>query len=255
MDPAEDTDLDLLRDRLLMQALRGEITKEQAEATAAARGFAPFETRPELPQFDPKRRSHWSIVMAVAWIAWRDFELVREQDPEFCSKSIRWSRCTWREPPIDGSDPSAGRSPGTDRPDRRDGWVLEEPPQPTIDRLVLSKTLKKAKANLPPTAVMTIREAVAALWYASAEGHLSAEGFNAVGAVVEIPSREWAHLRLFREGGRDVLRYTISGAEPFTAIKFRQSDLLRLWPVAADIQTTNADIGSLRWAIAPDDTA
>ena len=64
--------------------------KRKAEAAAAAHGLEPFERKPELPRFDPKFKSHWSIVMAVAWIARRDFELVREQDAEFCSECFHW---------------------------------------------------------------------------------------------------------------------------------------------------------------------
>ena len=89
-DEPDDIEPDLLRDRLLMLAERGEITGKQAEAAAAAHGLEPFERKPELPRFDPKLKSHWSIMMAVAWIAWRDFELVREQDPEFCSACFHW---------------------------------------------------------------------------------------------------------------------------------------------------------------------
>ena len=73
-DEPDDTEPDLLRERLLMLAEHGEITGKQAEATAAAHGLEPFERKPELPRFDPKLKSHWSIMMAVAWIAWRDFE-------------------------------------------------------------------------------------------------------------------------------------------------------------------------------------
>ena len=96
-DEPDDTEPDLLRDRLLMQAERGEITGEQAEEAAAAHGLEPFERKPELPRFDPKLKSHWSIVMAVAWIAWRDFGLVREQDPEFCSACFHWIYHKWKD--------------------------------------------------------------------------------------------------------------------------------------------------------------
>ena len=89
-DDPDDIEPDLLRERLLMLAGHGEITGKQAEATAAAHGLEPFERKPELPRFDPKLRSHWSIMMVVAWIAWRDFELVRKQDPDFCSACFHW---------------------------------------------------------------------------------------------------------------------------------------------------------------------
>jgi hypothetical protein len=77
---------------------------------------------------------------------------------------------------------------------------------------------------------------LAALWQALSKDSLIAEGFDAHGAVVEIPSREWVYLRLREERGRDVLRYdAVSRPEPFTEVTLRQSDALRLWPVIGKI--------------------
>ena len=117
----DDTDPDVLRDRLLEQAGRGEITKEQAEAAAASQGLGSFERKPELPRFDPKLKSHWSIVMAVAWIAWRDFGLVREQVPEFCSACFHWIYRKWTD-----------RSDETADPVERAGYFLETRPAPSV---------------------------------------------------------------------------------------------------------------------------
>src|SRR5262245_42286163 len=175
-DEPDDIDPDLLRDRLLMQAERGEITKEQAEAAAAAHGLEPFERRPELPRFDPKLKSHWSIVMAVACIARRDFELVREQDPAFCSECFHWI-CRKRKDPSDK----------TAAPVKRLGYFLEARLAPTVSRLALLDAVSRARGGIVlSTAVMTIREAEAALWRALSEGHLVAEGVDADGKVVQI---------------------------------------------------------------------
>jgi hypothetical protein len=152
-DEPDDTEADLLRDRLLMQAERGEITGEQAEEAAAARGLEPFERKPELPRFDPKLKSHWSIVMAVAWIAWRDFEMVREQDPEFCLEYFHWiSRERKVRPRKDGE------------PVKRVVYSLEARPAPTVSRLALLDVVLRVRGKVPATAVMMIREAVAELW-------------------------------------------------------------------------------------------
>src|SRR3954464_3025157 len=96
-DESDNTEPDLLRDGLLMQAERGEITAKQAEEVAATHGLEPFERKPDFPRFDPKLKSHWSMVMAVAWIAWRDFDLVREQDPEFRSACFHWIYRKWKD--------------------------------------------------------------------------------------------------------------------------------------------------------------
>ncbi|MGV7212496.1 hypothetical protein [Bradyrhizobium sp. UFLA05-112] len=217
-DEPHDTDPDVLRDRLLMQAERGEITGERAETEAAAHGLESFERKPELPRFDPKLKSHWSIVMAVAWIAWRHFELVREQDPEFCSECFHWISRELKERPKDVE------------PVKRIGYFLEARSAPTLSRLALLDGVLRVRGNVPLTAKMTIQDAEAALWRALSEGHLMAEGVDADGAVVEVPSRAWAHLRLFNDSGRETLRYVHSRTEPFTAVTLRRSDLLRLWP-------------------------
>ena len=223
-DEPNDIEPDLLRERLLMLAEFGEITGKQAEAAAAAHGLEPFERRPELPRFDPKLKSHWSIMMVVAWIAWRDFELVRKQDPEFCSACFHWVH---RRKESSDKTAEAGK---------RGGYFLETRLPLTVDRLALLGELLRDRANLSSRAVMTIREAVAALWQALSEDHLVAVGFDAHGAVVEIPSREWVYLRLREEGERDVLSYdAVSQPEPFTAVTLRQSDVLRLWPVTGEL--------------------
>src|SRR5262249_4177296 len=123
-DELDGTDLDVLRDRLLEQAACGDITKEQADAAAASHGLEPCARQPELPRFDPKLKSHWSILMAVAWIAWRDFELVREQDPEFCSACFQWIYRERKDPPVKIAEPV-----------KRGVYFLKTRPTPTVSRL------------------------------------------------------------------------------------------------------------------------
>ncbi|KRQ94452.1 hypothetical protein [Bradyrhizobium valentinum] len=231
-DEPDDIEPDLLRERLLMLAEHGEITGKQAEAAAAAHGLEPFERKPELPDFDPKLKSHWTIMMVVAWIAWRDFELVRKQDPEFCSACFHWVGRLRKVRPQNDGDPVT-----------RMVYSLEARRAPTVGRLALQDELLRGRTNVSSRAVMRIREAVAALWHALSENHLVAQGFDAHGAVVEIPSRQWAYLRLREEKGRDVLRYdAVSRPEPFTEVTLRQSDALRLWPVTRESPILSATV-------------
>ena len=115
-----------LRDRLITQARYGEITPQQAEAEAAANGLDPFERTPHLPQFDPRLESRWSIVMALAWIAWRDFESVRAQVPEFRATCTYWIFREWNEPLNNGTEFAL-----------RKGWFLETWCRPTTFLLTL----------------------------------------------------------------------------------------------------------------------
>ena len=223
-DEPDDIEPDLLRERLLVLAKHGEITGAQAEAIAAAHGLEPFARKPELPRFDPKRKSHWSILMAVAWIARRDFELVRNQDPELCSAWFYWV----------GLEREVSLQPGGETV-KRMVYLLTARGAPTVGRLTVVDDVLRGAPDVSSKVAMWIPEAVAALWQALSEGRLIAVGFDAHNAVVEIPSREWVYLRLREKGGRDVLSYDgVSQPEPFTAVTLRQSDVLRLWPVAGE---------------------
>ena len=170
--------------------------------------------------------------MAVAWIARRDFELVREQDLKFCSECFHWISRERKVRPQKGGEPV-----------KRMEYFLEARPAPTVSRLALLDIVLRVRGNVPSTAVITIREAEAELWRALSEGHLTAKGFNTHGVVVDIPSREWAYLRLCEVGGRDVLSYDgIGRPEPFTAVTLRQSDVLRLWPVTGEFPDLPATV-------------
>jgi hypothetical protein len=231
-DELHDIEPDLLRERLLALAEHGEITGKQAEEIAAAHGLEPFATKPELPRFDPKLKSHWSILMVVAWIAWRDFDLVREQDPEFCSECFHWVDHV-REVHL---------QPGGE-PVERTVYSLETRSPPTVSRLTLQAEFLRDSAKGSVSAVMRIPEAVAALWQALSQGDLVAVGFDAQGTVGEVPSREWPYLRLREEEDRGVLSYdAVSKPEPFTAVKLRQSDVLRLWPAKGEVPVLPAAV-------------
>src|SRR3954464_7407386 len=105
------------RDDLISLAREGNITPEEAEAEAAANGWEPFARKPELPDLDPMLESRWSIVMTIAWIAWRDRELVRENSAPFQSQSTHWVFREWNQPVENGTAFA-----------RREGWFLESWP-------------------------------------------------------------------------------------------------------------------------------
>lgn len=93
---AEEYDRDARND-LISRVRYSELTPDEAEAQAKANGWLPFAWQPPLPDFDPLKQSRWPIVMAVAWIAWRDLELTRQQCPEFRAQCTRWIFREWRE--------------------------------------------------------------------------------------------------------------------------------------------------------------
>ena len=225
------------RDGLITLAQHGKITPEEAEAKALANGWPPFAARPAMPAFDPMQQSRWPLVMALAWIAWRDLDLTRGQCPEFRAECYHWIFREWGEPVKNGTafEP-------------RKGWFLEQLSAPTGARLGISDTYK-LKEGTPPSRQMSVRDAEKALWQSLENGHLVAEALNSSGSPVDIPQREWSYLKLFEEWDRDTLKFDALGnPETYSHVKLKRDDLLRVWPRVANY--SEADERTL-WPIEP----
>jgi hypothetical protein len=209
-----------LRDELISRAQVGEITPEQAEAEAAATGLPPFATTPALPAFDPLRDNRWSIAMGLAWIAWADMGLVRDQNAEFRSQCMRWVPRRWNRPNSEGTGFTAV-----------EGWFLETRPAPTPTMLSLREGYMKERKTLRSSTRMSVRDAETALWGALSEGSMVAEAFNGEGKPVGIPEREWSYLVWVESGDAGCLRYNASDRkDAYYDVKLKRDDLLRLWP-------------------------
>src|SRR5215470_6868172 len=201
------------RDRLISLVRYGKVTPQVAEAEAAARGWPPFELMPAFGTLDPLEETRWTIVMAVAWIAWRDIELTRSQSAEFRSECTHWIFREWNQPIKNGTVFT-----------RRAGWFLETWSKPTTVRLAFLEDILNAKGELPSTRKMSVRAAEKELWRALSEGRLTAEGMDISGKPVDIPEREWPYLQLFEECERDALKYDALGRfEPFKRVHLRRS--------------------------------
>jgi hypothetical protein len=208
------------RDELISLARYGKVTSAEAEAEATAKGWPPFERRPSLPQFDPMAEPRWSLVMIVAWIAWRDLSLVREQNAGFRGECTHWIFREWQGPSDDGM-----------KFERHAGWFLEPWSKATIARLSLFDRLLKNRAELPPARQMAVREAEIVLWRALSEGRLTAVGVNEAGRPVDIPERDWPYLKIYEEREADVLKFAaLDPAAAYGNVSFKREDVLRLWP-------------------------
>jgi hypothetical protein len=71
-------DLFELRNQLIGKVERGELTPEAAELEAARLGPQALQYRPDPEKFNPLKEPHWTLPMAVAWIASRSLADVRE---------------------------------------------------------------------------------------------------------------------------------------------------------------------------------
>jgi hypothetical protein len=207
------------RDLLITRVRIGEITPEEAEAAAERGGFGPLATKPSPVDFNPAQMPYWSLPMAVAWIAWRHIQHVREHCAEFRENWLVWLPGSWNVPTGDGQEFK-----------QIEGHELKSSRRPTVVRLGLTESYLTSTETLPLTCQMTVAKAEKQLLAALTAGHLVAVAKDQTGKVMEIPQREWPYLHLFEEQESDVLKYDALDAGPaFTDVKLKRDDLQQLW--------------------------
>lgn len=144
-----------LKERLLERAKYGEITGEQADAEAMRLGLGSLSREPGDGEFRPEAEANWTLPMAVAWITYRDLEVVREWSAPFRENCLDWRWQRWRA--------------GTDG-HIHEGWYLEQRSKPTLPQLVLSAVCDQEADGKQPA--MPFHEDRKALWTTLQRGHL-----------------------------------------------------------------------------------
>jgi hypothetical protein len=87
------------RDDIIDKVRRGEMTPPQAEAEALQFGIEPFASEPDPAKFDPMGETWWGLLMAIAWIACRSADKVREFWDPYRSECWDWHFREWRNGP------------------------------------------------------------------------------------------------------------------------------------------------------------
>ena len=142
---------------------------------------------------------HWSLTMAVAWIALRSPDGVREHWNAYRQECLDWHGGEWRLQ-FDGPV--------------HEGYFLEQRRPATLVRLYLSESFR-AEDESAPKPLMSVEDAQRALWQALEEGHLQATGISAqTGNRTPIPAHEWRDLENIEERGQDVVRVRKRGPLP-----------------------------------------
>ena len=87
------------RDDLITKVQRGEILPPaDAESEVKRLGLGPLASEPDANDYDPMRESFWTLPMAVAWIAYRTQDAVRNWWDDYRKKCWDWHFRAWRVP-------------------------------------------------------------------------------------------------------------------------------------------------------------
>ncbi len=206
-----------LLDSLLDDVLHGRKSPEQAEAEAAGLALGPLAVRPDAVGFDPMREESWTMPMAVAWIASRSIDAVREQWDAYRRERREWRYQKWRV----GFEGEV-----------YEGYSLEAGRPASLTLLALAETMDTVNSrNFVHT---PIKDAKDLLWAALVDGLLPATCFvERSRARQKIEPERWIEATTDDErGGAEYLRvFTADGArEVYYGVLVQRKAVLSLWP-------------------------
>jgi hypothetical protein len=207
-----------VRDDIIDKVRRGEMTPPHAEAEAVRLGIKPFASEPDPAGFDPMCEAWWSLPMAIAWIAWRSPDKVREFWDAYRSECWDWNFQEWRDGP-DGPVYAA--------------HFLEQRRPATLSSVLFAEHHDSAQGLLPHGTI-SINDAKAKLWGALGENSFQATGVSTeTGERAVIPDYAWRDLHDIEERGRDVLRLReASGVwtdRGYNDVALRQQNIMAIW--------------------------
>jgi hypothetical protein len=167
-----------IRNNLIQKARDGELTGDQADAEAKRLGLGSLSKEPGPDKYLPEAEGQWTLVMTIAWIAYRDLDEVRNWSRAYREECWDWHWREWRvgfEGPINS------------------GWFLEQRSKPTLSMLDISSGLDQIEDAR--SIAMSTGQAQVALWAALREGLIKASGIDSItGRRVEIAALDWHEL-------------------------------------------------------------
>jgi hypothetical protein len=206
------------RDDLIEDVRYGRMSPEAAEEEAARLGFRPLANDPDPSTYNPMGEAWWTIIMAIAWIAWRSPRKVTEHWDDYRRNCWRWNYREWR----------IGKE-GT----VHSGHFLEQREAATFTWLGLAGRYDESH-QLVPEGWIDIDEAKAKLWTALSENLLQATGIGMKsGERTVIPDHEWRDLDTFEEKRRTVLlprKHGVMSALGYSDVVVRRQNVMVLWP-------------------------
>ena len=217
------------RDDLIDRVLKGYLSPKEAEAIAAKRGLEPLVGRPDAAEYDPMQESHWTLAMAVQWIAYREVQPVREVWPAYCEEWTRW-HCI--------GDWSWPDESGTGIVTYQNRFEIETVGPGSLTTLGLPFAFEASREGKPASeGIERLNIARKSLWDALAKGQLIASGLSSKsGEIVDIAASEWPYLEAIVESvaGPDVLHNTtrLFGHGPrfeYSEIHLSSKEIVRIW--------------------------
>lgn len=226
---------------LRAEVMRGNMSPVDAEAKAQALGLDPFEKRPDPNEFDPIVETYWSLAMAVAWIAWRHPDQVRQSWDKFRQEYRSWA------PEFRFEEDSSSFTVV--------GHYLERKPHGTIHAVSLAATyapgpttetwLVEDIRDYSRPRRMEVRAARDLLWKELIEGRRLAAVALKDGEATScrIPAHDFEFLEVQatvvcagKPDEADALhsKFDVLGRASYHHVRLMRAEVMKLWPMAGD---------------------
>lgn len=221
-----------LKNDLIGKVQDGELTPDEAEQEAARLGCGPLASTPPASAYDPMRCPAWTLPMAVAWIAWRSLDDVREAWDRYREECWDWHFRRWRI----GFEGSV-----------TEGHFLEQRSNPTLSLLQLGEILKEpCDEAARGRQWKPVKQAVLELRSLLAAGTLTARAVDAHTLErVDLSEKAWRDFELIEQDHRDMLieHRWHRGSRCYRDITVANVKVRELWP--AEINCEEARVAAL----------
>jgi len=218
-----------LKAKLLARVRTGKLAPREADEVAIEAGLGSLSKLPSPDEFWSAGKPHWTLPMALAWVAWRTFSELREWDADYLLLRLDWG-------PIDAAD---GR-------DAVNGYALYKRRPPTSSQFPKWGHRRfgpwLAGRDEKPAVFLAVEpeRAVAELSSALARGDLSAFGRRPSDTVrLEIPAHEWLEAEFAQGQGAIEELHCGRGPKPvvYRDVIIPSRRVMELWPshAASDI--------------------
>jgi len=205
--------------QILTDVIEGKLTPAEAEDWAFVNNQPAFAAMADPTKFDPLKLLYWTPLMAVAWVAHRAVEDVREVSNDYRRACSKWKLQKLKIPEGGGASWLELR-----------GFVLAPRGDATFNRFQMEEATKASKGEIWRTARKNAASALEDISDALKSSKLTAQGQSAItNEIIEIPAREWRFLEFFSAGDQDAVKQRNTPDIAYNNVAFKRDDILRIW--------------------------
>lgn len=214
--------------RPLLEAVhKGEMTPSEADIKSTELGFGPLAREPAMAPYRVHELPTWNLVMAIAWILWRDHEAVTYFYDPYRERCLYWLENGQARPlpPIPGRHQAAPSKPKAE---------LKRLEPATFLNLGVVHYSDVAEKNGRSCYCKDHYQAQSFLWNALLMGEIFGTGIDTeTKALVKIDPSSWGWLSIVPKSGSDVVPSSDVNVPSYSKVRLRRQDVERIWEPAS----------------------